>query len=167
MATFKSGTVSSGASATVSASIAGSTQDVNLSVSAGVTFQAGTGANQANKVARGTLVPGGSDIDIDLSGGTQLRSGDDGAVAAHTFSAIKVLVARAASGNAADIDLNTTLANGWGEAFSGTIPLAPGAAVTLCNPSAAGWAVTAGTADLLRVSGTTTDSVDIEIIGLS
>lgn len=167
MAAFLSGSVQSGCSANVSASIAGATQQVGLSVIAAATFQAGTGANQANKAVRGTLVPGGSDIDIDLAGGTQLRSGDDGAPAAHTFTAVKVLVARAAVGNAGTITLGAALTNGMATLFTGTIPLAPGASVTLSNPSAAGAAVAAGTGDLIRVSGTGTDAVDVEIIGLS
>jgi hypothetical protein len=164
MATYTGGAASISHTANNRVSLGVATATVPMNVSSSLTFGPGTGANQANVSGSATITPGGVDVDLDLSGGSTLNDGDGGAT---TFTAVKAFTVKAAAANAGAVEVDTTLTNGWVAAIGGVISLAPGATVSLQNASAAGWAVAAGTGDLVRFSGTGTDSVAVVVTGLS
>lgn len=165
MATYTGGTltISHTANATVTV---GTATGVNVghAISSQQTMSVGTGANQVNLPASATIRPAGSDVDIDLAGGSDLNDGDGGAV---TFATIKSFCFRAKSTNSGNITVSTTLTNGWQAAFNGSVVLRPGEVFAWQSPQATGVAVTAGTADLVRISGTGTDDCDVLITGNS
>ena len=129
----------------------------------------GTGANQANAVyidyfsiaASGTL-------DIDLSGSLEDAHGN-----VLVFTAIKEILLAADSTNTNDV----ILGNGGANSFLGplgaaahTITLKPGQRTGMTNYSAAGWSVTAGTGDILRVANSSSGTAvtgAITIVGLA
>jgi len=126
-----------------------------------VEFSNGTGSKQAEVLGVTELEPGGSAISLDLAGGQLV----DSINAAQTFAAVKSLVFYAPAGNSGDVTLDTTIANGWQAALNGTVTLKPGTAIGLATEDASGYTVTAGTADLVEVSASGTDKVQVLAIG--
>lgn len=129
-------------------------------------FANGTGADQANKVwsDRRTLADGASES-LDLAGGLTDAFG-----AAITFTKIKGIVIKNRSttqtlavGGAASSQFINWVANS-----SDIVNIPPGGFLALTAPGAAGFAVTAGTGDLLKIAngaaGQATD-YDIYLIG--
>lgn len=164
MATFTGGTLSIAHTANNSATIGTASASIPHGVSASQTLSVGTGANQVNVAASGVIVPGGTPVDLDLAGGSDLDDGDGGAV---TFATVKSFVFRAPSTNSGNMTIDTTIANGWTGVFDGTVTLRPGEAYAWQSPQATGVAVTAGTGDLVRISGSSTDACDVLITGNS
>ena len=126
------------------------TATVPISESASVEFADGTGADQANAVYVDAFsIATASNLDIDLAGSLV-----DPLNQALVFTAIKAILIEADATNTT----NLTLGNGSNPfvgpfgAGAQTLSIAPGGIVMLANPSAAGWAVSAGTADILRIA---------------
>lgn len=134
---------------------------------AAVGFTNGSGANQAADLyAASRTVALSANDDIDLSGVLLNNLGTTLA-----FTKIKAIRIRADSANPGDLLVGPAAANGFLAPFNAAadrVRVAPGGVLELINPSAAGWAVTAGTADLLRVtngSGSGSATYKIEILG--
>lgn len=142
------------------------TPTANAQIDYTASLDSGTGTGQANGVhsERYTLIASGTQV-INLSSITD----DLGQSVA--LSAVKLIVIRAASGNAADVTVKPNGSGGFVAPFNAatdTLKLAPGGAIVLANPAAAGWTVTATSADkllLTNTSGAATATVDIMIIG--
>jgi len=110
----------------------------------------GTGANQANAVFIDDFsIAASGSLDIDLSGALEDRLGN-----ATVFTAIKAILLIA---NGTNIN-NLVYGNGSnpfvGPLSSGaaTLTLKPGAVMLLTDFSAAGWAVAAGTGDIVHLA---------------
>jgi len=130
-------------------------------------FTSGTGANQAQVVwsDQRTLSASATE-ELDLAGSLTDAFGDT-----ITFTSIKAVYIYAASGNTNDVvvggDAVAALVN-WVSDSSDEIILLPDGAALLVAPDATGYAVTAGTGDILEVTnsaGSTSVTYDIIIIG--
>lgn len=129
----------------------------------------GTGANQAKSVwADERTLAASADEDIDLAGGVNDIFGS-----AITFTKIKALIVVAAAGNTNDVVIGgaeaTALASIFG-ATTDTLKVKPGGMVALVAPDANGYAVGAGTADLLKVAnsgGGTGVTYTIIVVGVA
>lgn len=134
------------------------TTDINLAL--------GTGANQANNIFTDTRTLAASATEtLDLAGGLTSALG-----VTLTFTAIKAIKIHAAAANT-----NNVVVGGGSNPFIGPfvdptdkLSIPPGGMLLLANPSAAGWAVTASTGDLILVanssSGTGVDYT-VTIVG--
>lgn len=130
-------------------------------------MESGTGANQANNCFSDerTLAASATE-ELDLAGGLT-----NGLGATLTFTAIKAILVIAATGNTNDVLLGGAAANAFTGPFqnsSDIVNIKPGGVALFLNPSAAGWAVTAGTGDLLKLAnsaGSTGVTYRIVIIG--
>jgi hypothetical protein len=130
----------------------------------------GTAAGQANKVFhdRRTLAASATE-DLDLAGVLLDAYG-----AAITFARVKGIIISAAAANANNVVVGNATSNGWATLLSatGTVTLRPGASFCAFAGAAdgTGWAVTAGTGDLLKVANSgagTSVEYDIVIVGAS
>lgn len=141
------------------------TQKVNTTYTTSLTN--GTGANQANQMFTDTrTISASSSEDLDLSGvlassfGTTL-----------VFTSIKAIIVSAASANTNDVVIGGAAANDFSTFFGAstdTIIVVPGGTFALINPEANGYAVTAGSADLLKIANSSSGTsvvYDIIIIG--
>ena len=128
----------------------------------------GSGANQAEKVfSDERTLSGSSSEDLDLAGSLTDSQGNT-----ITFTAIKSLTVIGGSSNGDDIEVGGAAANGWYGCFKDSTDIglaAPGGAFHADNPSAAGWAVTPGTGDLLKIANAdgSTATYEIEIVGIT
>ncbi len=130
----------------------------------------GTGAGNADRMFsdRRTLAASGTE-DLDLAGVLLDAFGS-----AVTFARIKGLIIAAAAGNTNNVVVGAAASTPWATLLNatGTVTLRPGAflAVGTASTDATGYAVTAGTADLLKVLNSaagTSVTYDIHIIGTS
>lgn len=130
-------------------------------------FTNGTGANQVGSVFTDTrtLAASGTE-DLDLSGVLTDAFG-----AAIAFTKVKGLVIKAAAGNTNDLLVGghdtAACASFFGDATD-ILRVKPGGMVALMAPNAAGYAVAAGTADLLTIANSgagTGVTYDILILG--
>jgi len=130
----------------------------------------GTAAGQADRVwsDRRTLAASGTE-DLDLAGVLLDAFG-----AAITFARIKGLIIAASTANTNNVVVGAAATNPWATLLSatGTVTLRPGAflAVGTGQADATGYAVTAATADLLKVANSgagTSVTYDVHIIGAS
>lgn len=164
-------TLTASVKALITASIAGPIDvgDVRhaLTYGPGVTFADGVGANQANKVFADSrnLVASASES-LDLSGGLT-----DALGLALVLTKVKAIMIHAASANVNDVVVGGAAANGFITPFGDAtdkVNVKPGGTLLLIAPDATGYAVVAGTGDLLKVAnsgaGTAVD-YDIVIIG--
>lgn len=127
----------------------------------------GTGANQANQVhtSRRTI-PASSNESLDLAGGLNNAFGT-----ALNFTAIKAIVISAAATNTNDVVIGGAATNGfnsWAGSATDTVKVKPGGLFVIAAPTAAGYPVTATTADLLKIANSGAGSgvtYDIVIIG--
>ncbi len=129
----------------------------------------GTGAGQADRMYsdRRTLAASANE-DLDLAGGLASPFG----VAAQTFAKIKAILVIAAPENTNDVVVGGAASNAFAAPFDAAdnkVKVPPGGMMLLTAP-AAGWTVTASTADLFRIanggSGTGV-TYDIMILGTS
>ncbi|MFG2963579.1 hypothetical protein ACGFZS_09845 [Streptomyces sp. NPDC048288] len=143
---------------------------VPQSLSRSAQLTTGTGAGKADKVFsdRRTLAASGTE-DLDLAGVLLDAFG-----AAITFVRIKGLFIAAAAGNTNNVVVGAAASNPWAALLSatGTVTLRPGAACGFLAGSAdaTAYAVTASTADLLKVANSgagTSVTYDIHIVGAS
>jgi len=135
-----------------------------------VQLSTGTGAGQADKVFhdRRTLAASATE-DLDLAGVLSDAFG-----AGITFARIKGLYIAASAANANNVVVGAAASNAWATLLNatGTITLRPGASFgAMAGPAdGTGWAVTAGTGDLLKVAnsaGGTGVDYDVIIVGAS
>jgi hypothetical protein len=147
----------------------------SLNLTAGTAFDNGTSAGQVDKMFSDTrTLSASSSEDLDLTGTLVDAFG-----ATITMARIKGLLIRASAGNTNNVIIGANIAaNAWATligpagAAGGTITLRPGAFIVAgCGSAdATGWAVTAGTGDLLHITnsaGGTSVSYDVVIIGCS
>lgn len=129
----------------------------------------GVAAGQADIVFhdRRTVAGSGSE-DLDLAGGLTDALGDP-----VTFARVKGLFISAAAANTTNVVVGNAVSNGWATLLNaaGTLTLRPGAAVGAFAgvADATGWAVTAGTGDLLHIAngGASPATYDVVIVGAS
>lgn len=129
-------------------------------------FLPGSGAAQANIVWSDTRTLGAAaNEDLDLAGSL---AGHLGGTA--TFSAVKLILVEAAPGNVNNVVVGAAGSNQFVGPFGGiahSIAVPPNGAFCIFHPGA-GWAVTSGTGDFLRIGnsgGTTSVTYDIVLIG--
>jgi hypothetical protein len=146
------------------------TANLPVSVRAAVQLASGTGAGQADVAYqdRRTLAASGTE-DLDLAGTLVGAFG-----ATLTFVKIKGLYIKAADANTNNVVIGAAGSNAWATLLNstGTITLRPGAAALFMAglADASGYAVTAGTGDLLHVAnsaGSTSVTYDVVVIGTS
>lgn len=111
----------------------------------------GTSANQANNCFSDerTLAASSSES-LDLAGGLTNGLGQT-----LTFTATKAILVIASAANTNDVIIGGAGSNTFTGPFehsSDKLGLKPGGMVMLVNPSAAGWAVPAGTGDILQMA---------------
>jgi len=163
-------------SATVTNSIVGTItnsldlqeQSSALTSSDSLSLTDGTGANQANNVFsdQRTLAASANE-ELDLAG-----SLTDAYGSTITFTKVKALKVSAASGNTNSVNVGGAAANGfinWVGDATDVIKIPPGGTFLITAPDATGFAVTAGTGDLLKITnggGSTSVTYDIVIIGV-
>lgn len=127
-------------------------------------FGSGTGAGQVNNIFSDsrTLAASGSE-ELDLAGGLTNALG-----AVLTFTKVKALIVYASAANANDVNVGGAAVNACSSFFGGAsdvVAIKPGGAAIFVAPDAAGFAVTAGTGDLLKVAnGGAGTGVDYDII---
>lgn len=120
-----------------------------------LSFIDGSGAGQANKIYAPITqfsVAASTNTDIDLSGTLASTYGNV------VFTAIKGIVIAAADTNPGILTVGN-VTNGIVAPFGAAThsqQVAIGGVYVNCTPAAAGWAVTAGTADLLRIASAAT-----------
>lgn len=140
---------------------------VPLSLKRQFNWPSGTGANQADRIFHDqrTLAASGTE-DLDLAG-----SLTDAFGATITFARVRGLIVYAAAANTNNVvvggDTNALLIGG---AAAHTITVRPGGLFTLFAPDATGYAVTAGTGDILQVANSgsgTPITYDVVVIGAS
>lgn len=131
-----------------------------------ISFTNGEAVNQAEVgIALVESITAAGNNDIDLAGVEADAFGDT-----ITFTTIKGLIFEAPSANDSFINVGGEPTNPFLGPFangSDIIKVEPGGFIVLCNPTAAGWAVTAGTGDILRLNnpGAITNILNVGIIG--
>jgi hypothetical protein len=140
------------------------------SLSRSMSLSSGTGAGKADRIFsdRRTLAASATE-DLDLAGVLLDAFG-----AAITFARIKGLIIAAAAGNSNNVVVGAAASNPWATLLGAThtLTLRPGAFVAVGTgvADATGYAVTAGTGDLLKVANSgagTSVTYDVHIIGAS
>lgn len=133
-------------------------------VSAEASFTNGTGANKVQQVGTkaGSIAASGT-ADIDLAG-VLTDPGGDGI----TFTKVKGFIVKNTSTSGDGLQVDGTFDTWLKASGDGVGPIMPGGFLAICNPSAAGYAVTAGTGDVITL--TNLDSVNaqtyqVEVIG--
>lgn len=162
-------TISAGVNAllTGSSDLGGTSTPQNLSYAK--TLTSGTASGQADLVWGDTnTLAASANTDVDLAG--SLTGALGGTV---TFVKVKAIMLYADEGNTNNVVLGNAASNGFVGPFGAathTISVAPGGCAVLVAPGTAGWAVTATTADLLRVANSgagTSVTYKILIVGTS
>lgn len=132
-----------------------------------LSFTDGAAANQVNQAFSDTrTLTASANEDLDLAGVLTNAFG-----ATITFARVKAILVKAASGNTNDVIVGGAAATqfvGFFGAATHTVAVKPGGAFLIVTPSAAGWPVTAGSTDFLRIAnsaGTTSVTYDIVILG--
>ena len=158
--------------ASVSASYANSQEfgsvAQDLKYSAAHAFTDGTGADQAQKLFtdQRTLAASANES-LDLAGGLTDAFG-----ATLTLTKVKAILVKAAAGNTNNVVVGGAASNAFTGPFgdaSDTVAVKPGGTVMFVAPDANGYAVTAGTGDLLKVANSgagTGVTYDIVIVGV-
>jgi hypothetical protein len=116
-----------------------------------ITLADGSGVNQASKLFsdKRTLIASASE-DLDLAGALTDPLG-----AALTLTKVKLLLITADPGNANDVVVGGAAANAFATPFGDAtdkLKIKPGGILLLVAPNAGGYAVTAGTGDVLTVA---------------
>jgi hypothetical protein len=140
-------------------------QNVNYTVAR--PFSTGTGDGQTDLAFTDTRTLSASATEnLDLAGGLTDALGNT-----LTFASIKALIVVAAAGNTNDVVVGGAASNAWAAPFgdaTDAVKVPPGGVLVLADFGATGFAVTAGTGDILKVanggSGTPV-SYDLLIVG--
>lgn len=127
----------------------------------------GAGANQANRVFTDQrTVAASANDDLDLAGSLTDVFG-----ATLTFARIKGMLIRSSPSNTQNFAVGggTNPFATWAGGTAPTITVRPGGVFVLVAPDATGYAVTAGTADILRIANGAGNPVtyDVVLIGAS
>lgn len=130
-------------------------------INKGYTFTDGVGALQANQLFQAKRTLGGSPDDLDLAG-TALQ--DVYGVNVGLARIKSIYIENLSSSNTMTIG-NATNAISTMLGATSTLVLRPGGSVTIVAPDATGYVITAGSADILRVSGTSGDQYKIVVLG--
>lgn len=140
-----------------------------LSFNRAVQLANGTGVGKADRMFADTRTLAASATeDLDLAGALLDPLGGSA-----SFVRIKGLIVAAAKGNTNNVIFGAASSNAWAALLNstGTVTLRPGAAACfMAGVGDAGWAVTGGTGDLLKVAnsaGSTSVNYDIVVIGAS
>ena len=133
------------------------------------TLTSGTGANQVDLLYSDTATLAASaNTDIDLSGALANAVGGTS-----VFVKVRALIISAATGNTNNVVIGAAATNPWATFLNGTgtMTLPPGGfSANSAGTTVAGWAVTAGTGDLLRIANSgagTSVTYSIRILGTS
>ncbi len=137
-----------------------------LDFEAGYSLAPGSGAGQATMIFRDGAreLAASATESLDLAGGVTDSFG-----ATVSFARVTTIIVRAAAANTNAVIVGGASSNAFVGPFGAsahTVAVSPGAAIALHNP--AGWTVTAGTGDLLRLAngGSGTPVLfDIVVIG--
>lgn len=132
-------------------------------------WASGTGLNQADLIHRivNGSIAASANTDLDLAGSFS------GVFGTTTFARIKAVVLKAPDTNTNNVVMGAAASNAWVGPFGAsthTIACPPGGCIPLFNPTSAGWPVTAGTGDLLRLANSGAGSAvgySILLIGAS
>ena len=123
----------------------------------------GTGADQINQVFADTRTLGATTSEeLDMSGALTDALGNS-----ITFTAIKSITVMADSANGGNIEVGGAAANGfnsWVGAVGDLVIIPSGGAFSIVAPDATGFAVTLGTADLLKINNTDAASGSYTIV---
>lgn len=155
--------------ATLTAALDLAEASVPLKAGAAFTLADGSGANQANRIwhDRRTLAASATE-DLDLAGVLTDPFG-----ATISFARIRAMLIKAAAANANNLIVGNASANGfisWVGGATHTVTVRPGGLLLLVAPDATAYAVTAATADLLKVAnsaGGTSVTYDVVLLGSS
>ena len=145
-----------------------STPDDSLSKSFRDSLATGVGLDMADRMWHDTRTLVGTSEEIDLAGVLT-----DGLGEVLTFAKVKgIMIFNKATSAAFNLTVGGSLIGvcfiNWVSDFSDKIVIGPGGCFVLWNPSLAGYAVTAGTGDKLKIdSGANQVEYDIIIIGTS
>ncbi|WP_416975657.1 hypothetical protein [Streptomyces sp. 4F14] len=140
------------------------------SLSRSMSLTNGTGVGKADRLFsdRRTLAASATE-DLDLAGVLLDAFG-----AAVTFARVKGIIVAAAAGNTNNVVVGNAASNAWATLLgaTSTVTLRPGAFVAVGTgvADATGYAVTAGTGDLLKIANSgagTSVTYDVHIIGAS
>lgn len=130
----------------------------------------GTGSGQADLVWADTnTLAASANTDLDLAAGA-LTGALGGTI---TFARVKAILLIADAGNTNNVVLGGAASNQFVGPFGAatqTIAVPPGGVAMLTAPGATGWAVTAGTGDLLRIANSgagSTVTYKVVIVGAS
>ncbi len=126
---------------------------------AGITFSNGVGVGQANILYQASLAMTSGAYALDL-----YNSITDSYGTTVLAARVKAIYFKNTSAHTITIGAGTATMVTFLNA-AGTITLPPGGWFIAATPSAAGWVVTATTADRLNLTGTTTDTFDVVILG--
>jgi len=144
------------------------TPTFNLNYNPNFNLATGTGSSQADLLFSDTRTLSASATeDLDLSG-----SLTDPLGATLAFVKIKGIIIKAASGNTNNVEVKPATTNGFLGAFNAaadTLIIPPSGMIQLMAP-VSGWAVTAGTGDLITVTNSSSGTgvtYDIILIGAS
>lgn len=118
------------------------------------TWTDGTGADSASKSYQVSGTLAGSAVDYDLTSLTGSIS----------FAKVRVFAVVAGAANVGDLTVGGGT-NPWTAAWSGTFPVPPGGCRYMEAPKAAGFAVTNGSSDVLRINGTSGDTYELFLAG--
>lgn len=139
-----------------------STATAPLAYTASYALANGTAANQANHFFSASYTGAStSGNSHDLAGGLTDAFGST-----ITFTAIKTIVVKAAATNTGNVIVGGAASNTFASMFgdaTDTVVLKPGGIVVLHDPSAAGYAVTASTGDILKIAASS-GTVDYDLI---
>jgi hypothetical protein len=129
-------------------------------------FDNGTGADQAQIIFHDQRTLGSSlSESLDLAGGLTHPLG--GTI---TFTAIKAIIVKGAAANTGNLRVGAGVSNAFQGPFGASAIgnlVTPDGLLVHMDPSATGWAVTAGTGDLLRIENlvAASSTYDIIIVG--
>lgn len=133
----------------------------------GYVFTDGSGANQVAQVFTDTrTIAASSNDDLDLNGVLTNALG-----ASVALTKVRAVVIKAAAGNSNDVVVGGAATNAVSSVFGATthtVKVKPGGMLVLVAPDATAYALTAGTADVLRITNGgagSTVTYDIVILG--
>lgn len=141
----------------------------NVASRFGVALADGTGAGEANRIFadRRTLAASASES-LDLAGTLLDAFGDT-----LTLTRVKALIVVAAAANTNNVVIGGAVSNAWVGPFGAaahTAQVRPGGMAVFACTDATGWAVTAGTGDLLQMANSGAGSAvtyDVIVVGTS
>lgn len=143
------------------------TASLPIAKQARAAFTDGVAANQANVLFTDTrTLAASASEDLDLAAGGLT----DAFGATATFARLKAIYVKAAAANTNDVIVGAGTAGIVGPFASATdaLVIKPGGFILLCAPTAAGWPVTATTADILKVANSSSGTpvtYDIILVG--